>query len=219
MEPVIYAGCTNNVQAQSTGRSGVQNCWRSCNAASSSEQMNKRLGVAQTPELLDDDALASPASLSPACSERSPHCLSREAQTPIVHQERKGAIPKSERLVICTQVSGIWWAWPASDRPSRCRAMNVATCCAHACLTVPGGKALGSRLQWCFLNTTSPVSTTSSFVELGNEIFFRKGVPVPPCPALPCIAHALLSLFVRARLTTPCLALCRSSFERFLHPQ
>ena len=118
MEPVIYAGCTNNVQAQSTGRSGVQNCWRSCNAASSSEQMNKRLGVAQTPELLDDDALASPASLSPACSERSPHCLSREAQTPIVHQERKGAIPKSERLVICTQVSGIWWAWPASDRPT-----------------------------------------------------------------------------------------------------
>ena len=118
MEPVIYAGCTNNVKAQSTGRSGVQNCWRSCNAASSSEQMNKRLGVAQTPELLDDDALASPASLSPACSERSPHCLSREAQTPIVHQERKGAIPKSERLVIFTQVSGIWWAWPASDRPT-----------------------------------------------------------------------------------------------------
>jgi hypothetical protein len=119
MEPVIYAGCTNNVQAQSTGRSGVQNCWRSCNAASSSEQMNKRLGVAQTPELLDDDALASPASLSPACSERSPHCLSREAQTPIVHQERKGAIPKSERLIICTQVSGIWWPWPASDRPTQ----------------------------------------------------------------------------------------------------
>ena len=70
-----------------------------------------------------------------------------------------------------------------------------------------------------FLNNTSPASTTSSPVKLRNEIFFRLGVPAPPCPALPLHCTRLQNLFVRTRLTTPCLALYRSSFGRYLHPQ
>ena len=77
----------------------------------------------------------------------------------------------------------------------------------------------GSRFQRCF-STPYPLRRSdlrpSSWATRSS---IGKVCPPAPCPALPLHCMRLLSLFLRARLTTPCLALCRSSFGRFLRPQ
>ena len=111
--------------------------------------------------------------------------------------------------------------WGFSERFGRergCSAMHVAACCAHACSTVAGGKA--AAFHGVFQHHTPCVDQIfPSAIELGNKIFIRKGMPAPLCPALPLHCTRLAMPRSCARLTTPCLALCRSSFGRFLHPQ
>ena len=77
----------------------------------------------------------------------------------------------------------------------------------------------GSRFQRCF-STPYPLrrSHLRSSSWATRSTFGKVCQPLPALPC-PCIACALLSLFVRARLTTPCLTFCRSSFGRFLLPQ
>ena len=119
-------------------------------------------------------------------------------------------IPKFQNIPGC-----VWGLLPAFACERGCSAMDVAACCAHACLLIAGGRA--AAFNGVFQHHT-PCVDYISVGQAGQQDLHSGKVCQPslPCPALHCAR--LLSLFLRAWLTTPCLALGRWSFLRFLHP-
>ena len=93
---------------------------------------------------------------------------------------------------------------PAFARESSCGAMDVADCCAHACLTVAGGKA--AACNGVFQHHTPCVGQISVRRAGQGDVHSEKVCqPSLPCPALHCtrLAEPLCARMADHPLASP----------------